>query len=175
MEKHLEDDKNLLVQVFAEFITFLYLTLCDSKDNKMLHNIFLESKRIHIRALSDFFSSNEKMRRKGDLSSSYFLAAPIPLDVQVSSNLRDQINKETAHLTEKRGTLSVSDQDYIEASTTIIQSINRFMKELDCGNMSEECAQAIKETNATELRQVIRKLLVEISIINALNGVEIDL
>ena len=175
MEEYLENDKNLLVQVFAEFITFLYLTLYDSKSNKMLHNIFLESKRIHIRELSDFFSSDEKIRQKDDLSSSYFLATPIPLDVQISSNLRKQINKGTAHLTKKRGTFSVPNRDYIEASKNIIQSINRFMKELDCGNMSAKCIQAIKETNAVELQQVIRKHLVEVSIINALNGVEIDL
>ena len=46
MEEFLEDYDNPIMQVFAEFATFLYVVQYDCKTNKMLHNIMLESKKI---------------------------------------------------------------------------------------------------------------------------------
>lgn len=60
MAEYLEELDNELGQVFAEFATFLYVTLYDSNSNKMLHNIFPESRRVHIRTLCDFFSNTKK-------------------------------------------------------------------------------------------------------------------
>ena len=187
MGEYLENNGNLLVQVFAEFQTFLYLVQVDARNNEMLHKILLESKRIHIRVLCDFFSNSannindtsdakcscQSKRKQDDLYSADFVPN-IPFDVKISSRLRQLISKGTAHLTRKRGSISVPDSDYIDACCSIIGAINRFMKELDRGNMSDLCRREIEDADAVALRQAIQAMLIRVMISNAVDGTMID-
>ena len=43
MEDFLEDNANLWVQVFAEFETFIYVSMFDANNNEMLRKMFLDS------------------------------------------------------------------------------------------------------------------------------------
>ena len=83
MAEYLEELDNELGQVFAEFSTFLYVTLYDSKSNKMLHNIFLESRRVHIRTLCDFFSNTKNVKHPDDLIYKDFLMVNTDLSVKM--------------------------------------------------------------------------------------------
>lgn len=111
MAEYLEELDNELGQVFAEFATFLYVTLYDSNSNKMLHNIFLESRRVHIRTSCDFFFNTKKARYPADLIYRDFLSVEKDLSVEMDDTLRTFINKSTAHLSKKRGQFALQDDD----------------------------------------------------------------
>lgn len=187
MGEYLENKENLLVQVFAEFETFLYLVQIDTHSNELLHKVLLGSKGIHIRMLCDFFSTStndasgksdagcksKKKHYDDDLHSTDFVP-DVVFDVQISSELRKQISKGVAHLTKQRGTIWVPASDYINACCNIIGAINRFMRELDKGNMTDLCKQEMEDADAIALRQIIRKMLIETVLLNAANGLMID-
>lgn len=181
MGEYLENKENLLVQVFAEFETFLYLVQIDTHSNELLHKVLLGSKGIHIRMLCDFFSTgtndaerkSKKKHYDDDLHSTDFVP-DVVFDVQISSELRKQISKGVAHLTKQRGTIWVPASDYIDACCSIIGAINRFMRELDKGNMTDLCKREMEDADAIALRQIIRKMLIETVLLNATNGLMID-
>ena len=177
MKEYLEENDNLLIQLFAEFATFVYLSTLTAHNNELLDKILLDSKRIHIRMLYDFFTLKEKDkkgRRKDDLSTMDFLAMPVTWDIYISSELRRLTNKSAAHLTKARGTISVPRQDYIDASKSIILSISEFMRELDHGNMNDKCKYYYKDENVISLKETITKLLCRFADLNNINKV-IDL
>lgn len=149
----LENNTNLWVHLFAEFETFIYVTIFDPRDDELLRKVFLESKRIHIRMLYDFFSNNRT--KKDDLICSDLLFRPIDLKANISENLRQLINKNTAHLTSKMGTIDVADSDYIDAIKSIIISIDRFIKELDHSNINEEYKNDLNDEDAVDLKKIV--------------------
>lgn len=99
---YLEGNDNELVHIFYEFYIFLYLLNHDSKQCQELHNVLEDARRIHSRAIMDFFSDTKKKKDdiivkdivKNDFASNYYF------DKNKYSDVRYLINKATAHLTE---------------------------------------------------------------------------
>lgn len=168
MEDFLEDNANLWVQVFAEFETFIYVSMFEA-NNEMLRKIFLESKRIHIRMLYDFFSNHRI--KEDDLISSDLLSRPVDLSASISGNLRILINKSTAHLTLARGTISVPDSDYIDAIKSIFISICHFIKEIDQGNVNETYKEDLNDKNVMGLKWTVKRLIHRFADLNRMSEV----
>ncbi len=171
MEDFLEDNANLWVQVFAEFETFIYVSMFEA-NNEMLRKIFLESKRIHIRMLYDFFSNHRI--KEDDLISSDLLSRPVDLSASISGNLRILINKSTAHLTLARGTISVPDSDYIDAIKSIFISICHFIKEIDQGNVNETYKEDLNDKNVMGLKWTVKRLIHRFTDLNQMSEVLIE-
>ena len=171
MEDFLEDNANLWVQVFAEFETFIYVSMFEA-NNEMLRKIFLESKRIHIRMLYDFFSNHRI--KEDDLISSDLLSRPVDLSASISGNLRILINKSTAHLTLARGTISVPDSDYIDAIKSIFISICHFIKEIDQGNVNETYKEDLNDKNVMDLKWTVKRLIHRFADLNRMSEVLIE-
>ena len=172
MEDFLEDNANLWVQVFAEFETFIYVSMFDANNNEMLRKIILESKRIHIRMLYDFFSDHRI--KEDDLISSDLLSKPVDLSASISGDLRILTNKSTAHLTLARGTISVPDSDYIDAIKSIIISICRFIKEINQGNINETYKKDLNDKNAIGLKRTVTQLIHSFVDLNQMSEVLIE-
>ena len=172
MEDYIDDYDNQLAHVFAEFVYFLYVSLYDFKKNKMLHNIMVDTKRIHIRTLADFFS--EEKKDPDDLIYKDFLLASPDLHIEWPKGLKRFINKSTAHLSQKRGRIEMPD-GFVQISKDIIKSIYRFMEEINRGNIKPEFKKALSEETAKEIQQSINILVLKISVVNALNGVDLEL
>lgn len=172
MEEFLEDFDNPIMQVFAEFATFLYVVQYDCKTNKMLHNIMLESKKIHIRALCEFFSNKRKF--DDDLIYKDFIISDEDLSVSISSELKQFINKSLAHISKKRGKQEVPKNEFIQLQKDLIKAINRFTGEID-RNIKTEYKQYLDDSQVQDARTDIFKSINMIAISNAQKGVEIDL
>lgn len=61
MTDYLEDYSNPFIQIFHEFNMFLFTAQYECTSNKMLSNVMLNIKRIHIRALCEFFRTKEQI------------------------------------------------------------------------------------------------------------------
>ena len=168
MGEYLEGNDNIFVHIFYEFLTFLYLIQYDCKTNKMLHNIMLDSKKIRIRALCDFFS--EERKKKGDMIYTDFIISDMDLCVALPTNLRTFINKETAHITEMRGKLDVPNDELIETIKSIVSSINSFIGELD-RNIKSEYKQCYQDNEMQKIRQNTLTAILKLVIYNDNNGV----
>lgn len=175
MAEYLEELDNELGQVFAEFATFLYVTLYDSKSNKMLHNILLESRRVHIRTLCDFFSNAKIAKYPDDLIYKDFLSVDTDLSVQMDNTLRDFINKSTAHLTKKRGRFSLKDDDIMQISKDLIKAINGFMSAIEDGKLRDDYREKLLNHDVQEMKQAIYTQLLKVILVNAQGGVVIQL
>lgn len=173
MSRFLEDNDNIFVQVFAEFSIFLYLTLFDAKVDTMLHNVMFDSKKIHIRTLSAFFSNQGKY--PDDLIYTDLLATPRDLHVDVPGNLNTFINKSTAHLSKKRGKISFSDQDFVLISERLIKAIYDFLKELDSGNINDNYKKYWLDQTAIDLKNSLYAKIIKIVLLNDQHGKEIKL
>ncbi len=172
MEEFLEDYENPIMQVFAEFAAFLYVVKYDCKTNKMLHNIMLESKKIHIRALCEFFSNSK--RNKDDFIYRDFIITDKDLSVPISDELRRFINKSLAHISKKRGKQKFPEGELIKVQMDLIKSINRFMEEIS-KNIKTEYEQYLDDNNVREVRTSILKAIIKISELHAQKGVLIEL
>ena len=160
MAEYLEDFDNELGQVFAEFSSFLYVTKHDCKNNKMLHNIMLDSKRVYIRTLCDFFSNTKP--NSDDLIYKDFLKENLDLSVKIDKNLRIFINKSTAHLSKKRGKFLLQDDDILPISKELIKAIKRFVREAKNGNLLDEYKKQLLDQDVQYLLRTIEWQLVEV-------------
>lgn len=99
---YLEGNENKLIHIFYEFYIFLYLLNHDSKKCQELHNVLEDARRLHSRVIIDFFSDTRKKSDdiivkdivKDDFTSKYLF------DKKTYFDIRNMINKTTAHLTE---------------------------------------------------------------------------
>lgn len=175
MSEYLEEFNNELGQIFAEFSMFLYLVTYDSKKDLMLHNVFMTSQCTCMRTLSDFFADNKKY--VDDLIYSDILATSENIDicVNLSDDTRKFINKSTAHLSKSRGTISVSQDEYIEARKMIIYSINRFIRELQSGNIKPEYKQQFTDEKVSKLMKTVINQILKVAVINTQRGEKIYL
>ena len=172
MEEFLEDYDNPILQVFAEFATFLYVVRYDCKTNKMLHNIMLESKKIHIRALCEFFSNTKEY--KDDLIYRDFIITDKDLSVPISDELRRFINKSLAHISKKRGRQKFPEGEFIKVQMDLIKSISRFMSEID-RNIKLEYRKYLIDSQVQDVLTGILKSIIVISELHAQKGVLIEL
>lgn len=170
---HLENYDNKVGQVFALFSMFLYTVLYDSPNDRMLHNIFTDSRRIYMRALMDFFS--EKKAYPDDLNYQDFIDTTDSFRIVVASNnTRDLASKQTAHATKKRGTFVVDDAEHTSITKQLIKQINHFIKELD-QSIKDLYKQDYADKTAQELRGVVLAQIAKICLVNASAGEIIDL
>lgn len=169
MEEFLEDYDNPIMQVFAEFATFLYVVQYDCKTNKMLHNIMLESKKIHIRSLCEFFSNTK--RNKDDFIYRDFIITDKDLSISVSDELRRFIDKSLAHISKKRGRQKFSEDEFIKVQMDLIKSINRFMGEIS-KNIKPGYKQYLDDNNVQDVRTSILTSITKIFISNSIKEVK---
>lgn len=170
MTKFLEDENNPIIQIFAEFATFLYLVEFDSKGNKMLHNIMLESKKIHIRSLCDFFT--DKRSHNDNYIYKDFISSDVDLKITISKEMRDFINKSTAHISKKRGSLEIEKDEFMRMIRELIKTINLFMAELD-KSVNNEYREYLENETAQKQRKDIIASIIRIVISNGQKGIEI--
>lgn len=121
--EYLEDYNNILVQIFCVFSAFLYVTSHDSKQN-YTHNVFVDIQRIYVRALTDFFSLAR--HRDDDVLYTDIIETDYDLSISCSHELRTFINKQTAHITTKRGNMYFNEDEYKNVICRIIRSIRIF-------------------------------------------------
>lgn len=173
MPEYIEEFDNLLGQVFWEFSSFLYLCYNDFKNNEMLHSILKSSERIHVRSLVCFFSDTKK--QSDDLIYLDILKETNPFNIEISKELRVFLNKNTAHLSRKRGKLEYPDDEYIEVKKTLVKTIYRFIKELDNGNIKPEFQKQLDNETVKSLKTSVLIHIVKIKSINVERGVSLDL
>lgn len=171
-ELYLECYNNKVGQILSVFSMFLYTTMVDSKDNRMLHNVFTESRRIYMRSLIDFFS--DAKGRRDDLNYSDFVEGAYDFNVQSAEEFRNLTNKQTAHFTSKRGTFLIDDTEHMNVAKQLIRNINRFMEALE-SDIKEDCKQEYEDATVQKLRNVVLSQIAKICILNAVNGCMIEL
>lgn len=172
MSEYLENYDNLFVQIFNEFYTFLYVVQYDCKSNLTLHNVMLDSKKIHIRALCDFFSNQRK--QDDDLIYTDFINSQVDLSVQKTTDLKRFINKSTAHISKKRGTLKFPEKDFLDVTKALICRINRYIAELD-KNLKREYKVLYDDEKVQKMRKNVLTQVLAVAVYNANKGEPINL
>lgn len=128
MSGYVEDSSNTIFQVFNEFAEFLNcIYYFHTSDNKHIKNMALNSMRSHVRAISDFFLKTNDGKYKDDLRYMDILNTTDDLSISVSSDIRTFINKSTAHISKKRGTLSLDNKEYYDLIKQMVLTIRDFM------------------------------------------------
>ncbi len=128
MSEYVEDSSNTIFQVFNEFAEFLNcIYFFHMSDNKHIKNMALNSMRSHVRAISDFFLKTNDGKYKDDLRYVDILNTTDDLSISVSVDIRTFINKSTAHISKKRGTLSFDNKEYYDLVKQMILTIRDFM------------------------------------------------
>lgn len=166
MTEYLEDCDNLIIQVLAEFSIFIYTLSKDSQNSRMLHNVIIESRRLHIRVLEDFFSAKRKNKDDiifSDLIENTNRFTPPPA---LDSNVRTLINKHTAHLSKKRGKLSDCSETEMNFYSEYIRAIGDYITVLD-ENINPKYKDDYYASDARELRNTIILQLMEFYTINS--------
>lgn len=149
-EEYLEFFDNELGQVFAEFDTFLYLSYNDFTKTRILHNILRVSERIYLRSLAKFFSDTDS--QSDDLKYKDFLLNFVDLKVEMPDKVRVFINKSSAHLTKKRGKIGYPDKEFKEFRNELIDRIERFMNEVDSGNLKSKYVNQLNHPTVISLK-----------------------
>lgn len=171
--EYLEYYDNELGQVYAEFNTFLYLSYHDSHKDRMLHNLYREMERIYIRSLCGFFT--KKRQYNDDLIYCDFFDQCPELEIELDKETKDFINKSTAHLSRKRGTLGFPDQKINELRKLLTKHINRFLKDIDNGKLKKEYLYQLKDKNVINIKNSICNHIDQILILYKEKGVNIEI
>lgn len=174
MSTYLEDYNNPFIQIFHEFHIFLFTAQYDCKSNKMLSNVILDSKKIHIRALCEFFSNQRNT--KDDFIYKDFISSSTDLSVDIDKTLRTFINKNTAHISKQRGngTINVPDGEFLKVQQALIKSINRFIGELD-NHVCDKYKDLYNEKDVQNIKSSVLTQILKITLYNVSRGVHIDL
>jgi hypothetical protein len=152
---------NPVVQLFSLFAQFLYTIQFDSRDNFLLHNIFVDSRRIYRRELMDFF--RDEKTKPDDLNYRDFIDTVQTYAMDGTENFRTLVNQQTAHFTKRRGTVQAGDAEQIQAAKQLVDFIYRFMQELD-SSAKEEYREAYQEPSVQKLRSFILSQIINIRI-----------
>ena len=160
MTEYLEETNNILLQVYYEFAVFLYLAQTKSS-NRYIHNIMVDSMRIHMRVLADFFSTKEDNRKnKSDLLCSDLLDSSHSISINLSPRIRKYINKNTTHFTRERGKVTISDQEFSDAVSDIVSAIYKFVSLVNEGNLKKDYFALLDDKAIKEIRSDVNiKLL----------------
>lgn len=133
MSEYIEDCNNPVYQVFNEFSSFInsiiVFHLCT---DKMIKNMALDAMRVYFRALVEFFQNQDNTQNKHQ-NDNYFYSDFIDIEedlsVKISQDVRQCINKGTAHLSKRRGTLNFDNNKYNKAIKDVLYSIVKFKEE----------------------------------------------
>ena len=141
MSEYIEDCNNPVYQVFNEFSSFINsIIIFHFFSDKMIKNIALDAMRVYIRALVEFFEKKDNAQnesRNDNLFYSDFIDIEEDLSVKISQDVRQCINKETAHLSKKRGTLNFDNNKYNKAIKDVLYAIFKFMESCKTSLKSE--------------------------------------
>ena len=161
----LESYDNKVVQVLSLFSVFLFTLTYNVKNEILLNTVFVDARRVYIRALVDFFK-NQRCK-SDDLIYGDFINTKFDLSINMSDSFRKEINKQTAHLTMLRGTFNVNDSEYEDMARQIVSSITEFMNELGVQNIKEKYKAELEDDFAVEL---INTVLAQLLIIKSINS-----
>ena len=126
MSEYVEDNNNIVFQVFDEFAEFLNCVYYFHKsDDKFIRNMALSSIRFHVRAIADFFQ--DVRHKDDDLIYTDILDTKDKLSISISSTMRTFINKSTAHITNKRGNLSFDNKEHFDIIKQLVFTIKDFI------------------------------------------------
>ncbi len=136
MSEYVEDNNNLVFQVYDEFTELLNcIYYFHTSNEKHIKNIALSAMRFHVRAIIDFFKPNRS--NKDDLIYTDIIDTTDNLSIQMSENMRIFINKSTAHISKKRGSLSFDNKEYFGLMKQLVMSIKDFMDRCETSLKSE--------------------------------------
>lgn len=161
----LESYDNKVVQVLSLFSVFLFTLTYNVKNEILLNTVFVDASRVYIRALVDFFKNQRS--HNDDLIYRDFINTNLDLSINMSVSFRNEINKQTAHLTVLRGTFNVNDSEYEDMARQIVSSITEFMNELGVQNIKEKYKAELEDDFAVEL---INTVLAQLLIIKSINS-----
>ena len=165
LSNFIEDTDNPIIQVLQEFLSFLYLVKPIYSNDRTLHNILLQARKLHMRVLLDFFS-NKRNPRYDDYRYNDFITAAEDLSVFCPNNLWEFINKSLMHPSDKRGKLSVPTSDLENVKNSLVESIERFIKALD-SKLNSEFAEFYKDDRIKVMK---KKILSDVCVVKFLNG-----
>ena len=124
MCEYIDDNDNMLYHVLFSFFQFLDAVYCFHKyEDKHIKNIALDSMYVHIRGISDFFSSRSCYQ--DDLKYNDFIDATIETN-ELPEDVREYINKTTAHISKKASKMSLDNQAFFDEIKEIVLPKNRF-------------------------------------------------
>ena len=161
----LESYNNKVVQVLSLFSVFLFTLTYNVKKDVLLNTVFVDARRVYIRALVGFFK-NQRCK-SDDLIYSDFINTNLDLSINMNNSIRIEINKQTAHLTMLRGTFNVDDIEYKDMTRQIVMSITGFMNELDVQHIKEKYKTQLEDEFAVDLINTVLTQLFTISSINS--------
>ena len=122
-----------------------------------------------------FLSNTKNAKFPDDLIYKDFLTVNTDLSVKMDDTLRAFINKSTAHLTKNRGQFSLEDDDILQVSKDLIKAINRFMREIENGNLCDDYKEKLADKDVQDMKQAIYTELFKVVIVNSQGEVVIQL
>ena len=161
MSEYVEDNNNIVYQLFEEFIEFLncvfYFHLCDDKHIK---NMALNSMRLHVRTIAGFF--RQAGSSEDDLTYTDIIDTTDNLSLNFSDEMRIFINKSTAHISKKRGSLSFDNKEYFDLIKQVVLAIKDFMDR--CSTSLKTMYQHDYQTEEVQMqREFIGKRIVQVA------------
>ena len=172
MEKYLDNYDNPIAQILNEFLMFLFVIQHDCKSNKMLHNVLIESQKIHTRALCEFFLEERKYR--DDIIYKDLITSKIDLTVSMNNNVRDFINKSSAHISRQRGKIKIPHKEFKDLQKGLIKSINLFINEMDC-NLKSNYVDYYRNEDVQKMRMNVLTQILTVVTRNAQDGILVKL
>ena len=177
MDVYLESSNNAIIQVFSEFDMFLYVISHTCSTNLYLQNVINDSRRIHIRALINFFNNSGK--KSDDLFSCQFLTHDHSAELSISNHTEvvNFIIKYTAHITKTRGAMRntrIIDTWFIDISKELVTRINRFIRFLD-SDINSKYEKEYQHEHAQKIKSSVLSKVISIAIKEALEGTMVEL
>lgn len=155
MSGYVEDNNNAIYQVLNEFAEFLnciyYFHTIDEKDIK---NRVLVSMRLHARTITEFFQNDRK--NSDDLIYTDFFDTPHDLSISITSEMKQFLNKSTAHISRKRGNLTFDNKEFFDLLKRLVTSIEIFMDRCD-DSLKSEYVNYYQVEEVEILKKLIRK------------------
>lgn len=159
MSGYVEDNNNIVFQAFDEFAGLLNcIYFFHTNSDKHIKNIALSAMRSHVRAIIDFFKLDRS--DKDDLIYTDIIDTKDDLSIKMSKDMRTFINKSTAHISKKRGTLSFDNKEYYELMKQLVVSIKDFMDRCET-SLKPEYQNDFQTEDVKVLKEFIQKRLVQ--------------
>lgn len=95
----------------------------------------LSSMRFHVRAIADFFG--DKKHKDDDLIYTDVIDTNEKSSITISEDMRTFINKSTAHITKKRGKLSLDNNGYYNILRQLVLAIKDFIDKCETSLKTE--------------------------------------
>ena len=136
MSGYVEDNNNTVFQIFDEFTEFLNCVYYFHESNdKHIRNMALSSMWFHVRAIADFFG--DKKHKDDDLIYTDVIDTNEKSSITISEDMRTFINKSTAHITKKRGKLSLDNNGYYNILRQLVLAIKDFIDKCETSLKTE--------------------------------------